>query len=274
MQFFTADDGAKIAFRDTGSGQPLLCLSGLTRNTQDFDYVAPHLGDVRMICMDYRGRGKSDWTGAESYTVMREGADALQLLDHLGIEKAAILGTSRGGLIGMGLGAMAADRISGLCMNDIGPALERGGIERIFEYVGRNPAGASSYEQLAVALERNMPGFSDMPEGRWLAEARKHYLETPEGLKINYDPALRDSFLKDYEADAPDLWPFFDMLADRPVAVIRGGNSDLLSPATVAEMKRRNPALIAAEVPGRAHVPFLDEPESLAALRAFIAALG
>ncbi|NHX28042.1 hypothetical protein HA397_29350 [Escherichia coli] len=93
-------------------------------------------------------------------------------------------------------------------------------------------------------------------------------------MKINYDPELRTAFLRDYEAEAPDLWPYFDMLKGKPVAVIRGGNSDLLSAETVAEMKRRIPDLITADVPGRAHVPFLDEPESLAALRAFIAALG
>lgn len=96
-QFFTAEDGARLAFADEGQGLPVLCLAGLTRNMGDFDYLAPHLSGVRMIRMDYRGRGQSDHTGADTYTVPQEGRDALMLLDHLGIDKAAVLGTSRGG---------------------------------------------------------------------------------------------------------------------------------------------------------------------------------
>ena len=101
MQHFTASDGARLVYRDEGEGLPVLALSGLTRTGGDFDYLAPHLPDVRLIRPDYRGRGGSDWTGAESYTVPREAQDALELLDHLGLESAAVLGTSRGGLIGM-----------------------------------------------------------------------------------------------------------------------------------------------------------------------------
>lgn len=96
-QFFTAPDGARLAFRDEGTGLPLLCLSGLTRTMDDFGYLRPHLPPCRLIRMDYRGRGASGFTGAPSYTVPQEGADALALLDHLGVERAAILGTSRGG---------------------------------------------------------------------------------------------------------------------------------------------------------------------------------
>jgi pimeloyl-ACP methyl ester carboxylesterase len=96
-----AEDGARLAYRDEGQGLPLLCLPGLTRSMADFDYLIPHLPPLRLIRMDYRGRGQSDWTGAATYTIEQEGRDALRLLDHLGVAKAAILGTSRGGLIGM-----------------------------------------------------------------------------------------------------------------------------------------------------------------------------
>ena len=110
---FTASDGAGIAYTDEGKGMPLLCLSGLTRNGSDFDYMLPHLPPGwRVIRMDYRGRGASDWTGAATYTVPREGKDAVELLDHLGIARAAVLGTSRGGLIGMFLAATARDRLA------------------------------------------------------------------------------------------------------------------------------------------------------------------
>lgn len=142
-QFFTTKDGAKLAYSDEGAGLPLLCLAGLTRTMADFNYLRPHLpppqsGQLRLIRMDYRGRGASDWTG--HYTVLREAQDALELLDHLGVAQVAVLGTSRGGLIGMALAAMAKPRLLGLRLNDVGPVIERAGLERIFDYIGRNPA--------------------------------------------------------------------------------------------------------------------------------------
>lgn len=271
-RFFAAADGARLAFRDEGAGLPLLCLPGLTRTMADFDYLAPHLPPVRLIRMDYRGRGESQWTGAATYTVPQEAQDALRLLDHLGVDRAAILGTSRGGLIGLGLAAAAHDRMRGLCLVDIGPEIDRTGLARILDYVGRNPAGARSHAELAARLPAVMPGFANVPGSRWLAEAQKHYLETPEGLRIAYDPALRDSFLAGFGGPLPDLWPFFDALAGLPVALIRGANSDLLSRATAGEMRRRRPDMILAEVPDRAHVPFLDEPDAVAAVLAFVKA--
>lgn len=267
--FFTADDGARLAYSDQGEGLPVLCLAGLTRNMGDFDYLAPHLAGVRLIRMDYRGRAQSDWTGAASYTVPQEGKDALALLDHLGIGRAAVLGTSRGGLIGMLLAAVAHDRLLGLCLNDVGPVIERSGLERIFDYVGRNPA-ARTHEALAERLPAAMTGFANVPRGRWLADAHKHYDQTPDGLRIRYDPTLREAFLAAFDGESPDLWPLWDATAGLPVALIRGANSDLLSAEVAAEMVRRRPDTILAEVPGRAHVPWLDEPESLAAINAWL----
>ncbi|MFZ9200198.1 MAG: alpha/beta fold hydrolase [Paracoccaceae bacterium] len=271
-QFFTASDGTRLAFSDQGAGLPLLCLPGLTRTMADFDYLIPHLPPLRLIRMDYRGRGASQWTGAASYSVPQEGKDALELLDHLGVAKAAILGTSRGGLIGMLLAAVAHDRLLGLCLNDVGPEIHRPGLERIFDYVGRNPA-AKTHADLAARLPRNMPGFANVPGSRWLEEAVKHYTQTPDGLQITYDPALRDAFLAAFDGPPVDLWPLWDATAGLPVALIRGANSDLLSQACTDEMRRRRPDMIFASVPDRAHIPFLDEPESLTALRAFVAAV-
>jgi pimeloyl-ACP methyl ester carboxylesterase len=271
-QFFTTSDGTRLAYDDQGAGLPLLCLPGLTRTMADFDYLIPHLPPLRLIRMEYRGRGASQWTGAASYTVPQEGKDALELLDHLGVAKAAILGTSRGGLIGMLLAAVAHDRLLGLCLNDVGPEIHRPGLERIFDYVGRNPA-AKTHADLAARLPRTMPGFANVPQSRWLEEAVKHYTQTPDGLTITYDPALRDAFLAAFEGPPVDLWPLWDATAGLPVALIRGANSDLLSQACADEMRRRRPDMIFASVPDRAHIPFLDEPESLAALRAFVAAV-
>ncbi|MDR0810180.1 MAG: alpha/beta hydrolase [Gemmobacter sp.] len=268
-QFFTASDGARLAYRDEGAGLPLLCLSGLTRTMADFDYLAPHLPPVRLIRMDYRGRGESQWTGAASYTVPQEGRDALELLDHLGVEKAALLGTSRGGMIAMMLAALAKTRLLGVALNDIGPVLDRPGLNRILDYIGRNPA-AKTHAALALALPLSQPGFANVPENRWMEEAVKHYRPAGRGLAITYDPALRDSFLSACEGPPVDAWPLYDALAGLPLALIRGANSDLLTEATAAEMRRRRPDMIFTDVPGRGHIPFLDEPEAVTALHRWL----
>ncbi|MFC3088237.1 alpha/beta fold hydrolase [Tabrizicola soli] len=270
-QHFRAGDGARLAYRDEGAGLPLLCLAGLTRSMADFDYLAPHLPPLRLIRMDQRGRGESDWTGAASYTLAQEARDVLSLLDHLGLERAAILGTSRGGLIGMVLGATARGRLLGLCLNDVGPEIAREGLVRIFDYVGRNPAGRT-HQGLAERLSR-APGFEGVPMSRWLEEARRHAVEMPEGLRIPYDPALRESFLAGFDGPPVDLWPLFDALQGLPLALIRGANSDLLTPETVERMRARRPDMGFAEVPGRAHIPFLDEPEAVALIHSFLGGL-
>ena len=269
--FFTAADGAQLAYTDQGTGLPLLCLSGLTRTMADFNYLAPHLPPCRLIRMDYRGRGASAWTGADSYTVPQEAADALALMDHLKIDRFAVLGTSRGGLIGMLLAAIAKPRLMGLCLNDIGPVIERAGLDSIALFVGRNPV-AKTHQALAESYANLLPGFANVPASRWLAEAQKHAIATDTGLKITYDPALGDAFRKAFDGPPVDLWPLFDALLDLPLALIRGANSDLLTQDTADEMRRRRPDMIFASVPDRAHIPFLDEPESLIAIRAFLKA--
>ncbi|MFN7269701.1 MAG: alpha/beta fold hydrolase [Cereibacter sp.] len=271
--FFHAPDGARLAYRDEGRGLPVLCLSGLTRTMGDFDYMAAHLRPCRLIRMDYRGRGASDRTGAGTYTVPVEARDALALLDHLDVAQAAIIGTSRGGLIGMMLAATAKDRVLGLCLNDIGPQIDPSGLARISGYLGRNPA-ARTHAELAESLPRLSPGFFAVPADRWLAEARLHYRETSDGLRITYDPALRDAFLAALSGPAADAWPLFDACDGLPLGLIRGENSDLLSQETAAEMRRRRPDMLFAEVPDRAHIPFLDEPESLQVIHAVLERIG
>lgn len=270
-QFFHTPDGTRLAYDVHGTGIPLLCLAGLTRNRSDFDYVLPHI-NAQVIRMDYRGRGASDWAAPATYTVLQEAQDALALLDHLALPQTAILGTSRGGLIAMLLAHLAKPRLLGLCLNDIGPKIERAGLDRISTYVGRNPTvpdRASYAKRLAAAS----PAFTDVPATRWLTEAAHQTQITTNGLQITYDPALREAFLAGMDAPEPDLWPLFDACAGLPIALIRGANTDLLSPDTVKEMRRRRPDLIYANVPGRGHVPFLDEPESLAALNTFLKSL-
>jgi len=272
MPAFHAPDGTRLIYDDEGRGKPVLCLAGLTRNARDFDHVAPHLDGVRLIRMDYRGRGRSDWPGPATYTLAQEGADALALLDHLGLEHAVILGTSRGGLIAMALAATAKDRLSGVFLNDIGPVISESGLDKIKAYLGRDPVYATLAEMTA-AMPAAYPEFEDVPTTRWAAEVAARNMETPEGLKNLYDNRLREAVLGDGAQPVPDLWPLFDALEGLPLGLLRGANSDLLSAGSAAEMCRRRPDMIYAEVPGRGHVPFLDEPVSLTTLHAFIEAL-
>ena len=267
MAEFKTSDGLRLHYEDQGEGAPILCLSGLTRNSTDFDYVLPYLlGEHRVVRLDYRGRGRSqrapNW---DSYTIPTEARDVLELLAHLGLDRVAILGTSRGGLIAMSLALLAKERLDGVCLVDIGPEIAPEGLDAIKDYVGRNPE-ARTHDDAVAMRAALMAGFEGVPESRWREEVEKHYRETEDGLVINYDPRLRDAVLEAGAQPAPDLWPLFDALSGLPLACIRGANSDLLTPATLAEMRRRRPDMIVAEVPGRGHVPFLDEPEALEAL--------
>lgn len=270
MPHFTSSDGLNLYYTDTGEGLPILCLSGLTRTTADFDYVTPHLAGNRLIKLDYRGRGQSDFAEDwHTYTLPVECRDVLELLAHLGLDKVAILGTSRGGLNAMGLAMGAKDRLLGVALNDIGPYLDPNGLEFIMGYLGRNPA-AKTHTEAAAAMARIFTEFEGVPDSRWLEEARKHYTQTDDGLRITYDPHLRDAVEAAGAQAAPDLWPYFDALQGLPLACIRGGNSNLLTAQTLEEMRKRRPDMITATVPGRGHIPFLDEPEAVAALHKWV----
>ncbi|MDE0209418.1 MAG: alpha/beta hydrolase, partial [Boseongicola sp.] len=178
MPEFHAPDGARLHYADDGEGLPVLALSGLTRNGSDFDYLAPHLpGSVRLVRLDYRGRGKSEWTGQETYTVPVETGDVTALLDHLGLDRVALIGTSRGGLIAMVLASVAKERLLGACLVDIGPEITASGLEAIRNYVGRNPTQKTSAEAAEMRAGL-MKGFENVPESRWEEEVRKHYVES------------------------------------------------------------------------------------------------
>lgn len=269
MPRFTTSDGLSLHYTDEGNGLPLLCLAGLTRDGRDFEFVAPHLDGVRLIRLDYRGRGQSDWGDPATYQIPVEGRDAIELLDHLGIDTAAVLGTSRGGLIAMVLAATVKDRLKGVALNDIGPEIAPEGLEVIKGYLGRKPA-LKTHEEVAAARAKMLTGFANVPPERWLREAQILFNETEDGLDLTYDPRLREAVLEGGAQPTPDLWPLFDALSGLPLACLRGANSDLLSPETFAEMKRRRPDMIAVEVADRGHIPFLDEPESLSALKRWL----
>lgn len=269
MPEFKTSDNLRLWYEDQGEGDgpPILCLAGLTRNSTDFEYVLPYLlGEHRVIRLDYRGRGKSqrapDWN---TYTIPTEARDVLELLAHLEIDQVAILGTSRGGLIAMSLALMAKARLAGIALVDIGPELAEPGLDAIKDYIGKPPE-AQTLEEAALMRATLMDGFENVSADRWRAEAEKNYRETDDGLALMYDAKLRDAVLEAGTQPVPDLWPLFDAMAGLPLACIWGVNSNLLTEATLAEMVRRRPDMIVGRVPGRGHVPFLDEAESLEAL--------
>jgi len=270
MKTFRAGDGARLAYRDDGLGLPVLALAGLTRDSRDFDYLARYLPqEVRLIRLDSRGRGESDWTGPATYSVGQEATDALALLDHLGIARAAIIGSSRGGLLGMVIAATAKHRLLGLCLNDVGPILERDGLLRIGTYVGVEPT-VPTLQEVADRMQTAMPGFERVPPMRWQEETVRHYIQRDDGVGLTYDPALRTAFDAALAGPLPELWPLFDGCAGLPLALIRGAASDVLSSATAEEMCRRRPDMLFAEIPLRGHIPFLDEPEALAVVTGWL----
>lgn len=272
-QFFTTPDGLRLAYDEHGTGHPLLCLAGLSRNMADFNpVVTGFAARARIIRLDSRGRGQSDYDpDFNKYTVAQECQDVLALLDHLGLDTVSILGTSRGGLIAMTLATTAPDRLHGAVLNDIGPVVNTDGLTHILGYIGKTP-GYADYDDAVAKLPAAMaPDFVNVSPETWRAFAEALWVETPDGLDIRYDANL----LKAIEAQAsdgtlPEIWPFFDALATKPTGLIRGGNSNLLSAETTAEMRRRQPEMIFAEVPDRGHVPFLDEPESRKAIADYL----
>jgi pimeloyl-ACP methyl ester carboxylesterase len=271
MPEYRSSDNLRLWYEDEGTSEdgtpPIICLAGLSRNSADFEDVLPYLvGEHRVIRPDYRGRGQSqrapDW---RDYAIPTEARDVLELMDHLDVARAAVIGTSRGGLIAMALALTARDRLAGVCLVDIGPVLEPEGLEAIDGYLGHVPA-AANLDEAALLLARGAEGFEGVPPERWRAEAERRFREGPDGLELRYDARLRDAVAEAGLRPAADLWPLFDALAGLPLACIRGAASNLLSAMTLAEMARRRPDMIVAEVPGRGHVPFLDEPEALEAL--------
>ena len=276
MPQFTADDGLRLNYEEDGSGPPLLCLAGLTRNVRDFEPVVDHFATrARVIRLDTRGRGASDFDpDFRNYTVQREGQDALNLLDHLGLDSVPILGTSRGGLIAMLLAITHKNRLSGVFLNDIGPVVDRDGIDFILGYLGQRPP-YRDYDDAADRLPADKArDYANVDRATWRRFAERLWIEAPDGLDLRYDPALATAAKAQLDTEeSPDLWPLYDALDGLPLAILRGANSDLLSRETVAEMRRRRPDALFAEVADRGHVPFLDEPESLDLIDRFLESL-
>ncbi|MHA1527591.1 MAG: alpha/beta fold hydrolase [Alphaproteobacteria bacterium] len=271
---FEAPDGRRLAYQDTGGAGPVaLCLAGLTRNARDFAGLAAHLAPLyRVLRLDSRGRGMSEWADdpVGEYTVPVEAGDALALLDHLEVPRAAIVGTSRGGVLGMVIGTLAPARMSCLVLNDIGPVIEPQGLAYIMSYLGIEPE-AARFREAAAALEKSMgAAFPDLSALQWLGFARTIYRDEGGRPRLSYDARLRDAVEAALAGAPADLWALFDALEGVPILTIRGENSDIMSAETLAEMARRRPDMAHVTVTNRGHAPFLDEPAAVAAIDEFL----
>ena len=279
IYYDSADGRLKLYARDYGGdGVSVLCMHGLTRNSADFESIAAHLSGLgyRVISADQRGRGKSDWDPEPAnYTPGIYCGDMLKLMQHLGIARAVLLGTSMGGLMAMILGVMAPQTVLGMIINDIGPQIDKAGLDRIAGYTGKGKPVETCADAAERARETNAVAFPDYGEADWLAFARRTYAETADGkLAPAYDPAISNAFATPQPAVAPpDLWGMWDKLEGLPVLSIRGGISDLLSAETVAQMGDRHQGMIAVTVPGHGHAPMLDEPVAVAAIEVFLSSL-
>lgn len=269
--FVKVSDGLRLYARDygpsSGGALPVVCLSGLARNSQDFHLLAEALSmDVqrprRVLALDYRGRGCSDWDPDWShYDIGTESNDVLQVLNAAGIEKAVFVGTSRGGLITMALSAMRPALLAGAVLNDVGPVIETKGLVRIRNYVGKLPAPGSMQEAAQILQQLSGEHFPAFGTGQWERMAQGTWHETDRGLVLSYDLNLMKPLeLLDLEAPVPDLWKLFEGLKSVPVLAIRGENSDLLSEQTLSEMQKRHPDLTALTVSGQGHAPMLEGP--------------
>lgn len=280
--YASARDGVRLYARDYGSSTalstPVVCLPGLARTAGDFHDLALHLSTARRVmALDYRGRGNSEWSRDwRQYDVRVEADDTLSVLTAAGIHQAIFVGTSRGGLITMALAAMRPSLVRAAILNDMGPVVDGKGLMRIRGYVGKLPAPAD-YAEGGVILKRMMDAqFPKLTDAEWEAMARQTWREggkTDKRLAANYDPKLMKSLEAiDFEAPLPPLWHLFEGLTCVPVLVLRGENSDILSPATLDEMAKRHPRLAYHVVPDQGHAPLLTSRDMLERLGRFVAA--
>ena len=275
---FASQDGLDLYFRDYGDplaeATPVLCLGGLTRNAKDFHRLATRLSaGRRVLCPDYRGRGRSaydpNWRNYRAETYL---ADLGHLLAATNVHRAVVVGTSLGGLLAMGLAAARPTALAAVVLNDIGPDIAMDGLRPIVEYI-RIDRPQASREAAVETLKALLPGVAFQDEGDWEAMLDNTYRVGADGLlRFDWDVAIARPLLA-RGAALPDMWPLFRALARVPLLAIRGERSDVLTPDCFDRMAAARPDLRRVVVPGAGHAPTLGEPESLAAIDAFLADL-
>jgi pimeloyl-ACP methyl ester carboxylesterase len=268
-------DGLALYYRDYGDPlsprPPLLCLTGLTRNSADFaDLAERHAGERRVLCLDYRGRGRSaydsDWRNYDPRVYV---SDIAHLIAANDLHRIVAVGTSLGGVLVMALAVVKPTVLAAAVLNDIGPDVVAGGFTRILDYIGEDqpqPDWASAVRYLRELL----PTLSIRSDEGWLKMARATYRQGEDGLlHFDWDVKLARPLLAQ-RGVVPNLWPFFRALRRVPTLALRGALSDVLSIETFERMALAKPDLERVTVPDAGHAPTFNEPEAAAAIDAFI----
>jgi pimeloyl-ACP methyl ester carboxylesterase len=241
--------------------QVVVCVHGLSRQGRDFDTLARDLcRDRRVVCPDVVGRGRSDWlSDPMAYGVPAYVADMVTLLARLDARQVDWVGTSMGGLIGLGVAALAGSPLRRLVLNDVGPAIAPQAVSRIAGYLGQ-PAHWRTVEEAAQALWSVSQGFGPHTPQQWLELTRPQLVPDGEGFKSHYDPAIavpvRAATPELLAAAEAMLWQAWDRLR-LPTLLLRGAESDLLSRATAQSMSERGPGARVVEFAGVGHAPTL-----------------
>lgn len=280
--YWWSNDGLRLHYRDYagpsassgGLRPPILCIPGLTRNARDFEGVAARLaGEWRLICVELRGRGGSDYAkDAMTYVPPVYWQDIEALIAALKLDRFIPFGTSLGGLITMLLALAGNERIAGALLNDIGPEIEEAGLDHIRSYVGRPKQWRSWGEAASAIAEMQNDRYPDWDEDRWQIYARRLCREEADGrIVFDYDLRLAEPFRAPGGDTGFDLWQAFRALVGIPSLIVHGELSDLLSAGTVARMLEENPAMEAVTVPRVGHAPTLDEPAAQAAIDRLLA---
>ncbi len=270
---YTVGDGTQLYYRDYGdrlaTKMPVVCLSGLTRNSKDFHRLALRLSaERRVVAMDYRGRGQSDYDPkVQNYVPDTYVRDVLDLAAVTGIHKAIFIGTSLGGLVSMGLAIARPTLLAGVVLNDIGPEIPVAALKRIGEYAGKTDTFASWDEAIAECKNRYGLAHPKKTDADWADLAHDSFVEKNGRIVPEYDIAITKAKV----SEPPDLWAMFGAFAHIPVLAIRGALSDVLTQETFDKMADVKPDLERLTVPDCGHNPTLEEPEVTAALDAFIA---
>ncbi|MBG6146922.1 pimeloyl-ACP methyl ester carboxylesterase [Labrenzia sp. EL_159] len=263
---------------DTAPGNTdpaILCLPGLSRNSRDFNDIAQflQLKHYRVVALDYRGRGKSDWDKDwRNYALPVEENDIALAIEELGLGRFAVLGTSRGGLHALAMTfRFPANRMAGVIFNDIGPHIEMKAIHRIAATLGHNMK-SKSMEEVARNLERTIgQQFPSFGRKEWLKLAGQLASEHDGEFVMDYDPALAHQLASlDDATPAPDLWPLYERLTDRPILILHGEHSDLLSHETCMRMLQMHPNAQLQTIPGQGHAPVLWESDTHEAIGSFL----
>lgn len=277
--FFTAEDGLRLHARDyatpTAGRLPVVCLPGLSRNARDFHRFALAVPDRRVVALDYRGRGGSAYDpDPANYIVPVECRDVLTVCDALGIERAIFVGTSRGGVILHILAKVRPELVAAGILNDIGPEIEGAGLMEIRDYLSR-PGTYASFAEAADALA-SLHGetFPALDRADWLEMAEALHAPRDGRIVPDFDPALTAQLHAiDFSRPLPTLWPQYELLAARPLLVVRGELSRLFTAAAMARMAEGRAGVRTMTAPGQGHAPLLHHRDVLPGILDFLAPL-